>query len=85
MHVDLVFKMYCHCLQQFLRAIDDENIWISEAEALLTSEDVGKDLPSVQFLLKKHQVLYSVVFYIVHPSQCYCCKSNLAFCGPYTK
>jgi spectrin beta len=44
-------------LQQFLRAIDDENIWISEAEALLTSDDVGKDLPSVQFLLKKHQQL----------------------------
>ena len=31
-------------------------MWMSLAEALLASEDLGKDLQSAKFLLKKHQV-----------------------------
>ena len=31
-------------------------MWMREAEALLSNEDLGKDLQGVRFLLKKHQV-----------------------------
>ena len=43
-------------LQEFLRAGEDELVWMREAEALLSNEDLGKDLQGVRFLLKKHQV-----------------------------
>ena len=31
-------------------------MWMREAEALLSNEDLGRDLQGVRFLLKKHQV-----------------------------
>ena len=53
-------------LQLFLRAVEEVAMWMSLAEALLASEDLGKDLPSAKFLLKKHQVpTYICTFYIL--------------------
>ncbi|VDP10579.1 unnamed protein product [Soboliphyme baturini] len=45
--------------QQFNRNIEDIEMWLSEIEAQLTSEDYGKDLISVQNLQKKHNLLES--------------------------
>lgn len=36
--------------------LDEMDAWIDEIELQLQSEDHGKDLTSVQNLLKKHQV-----------------------------
>jgi spectrin alpha len=33
------------------------DFWLGEVESLLTSEDSGKDLASVQNLIKKHQLV----------------------------
>ncbi|CAG0895460.1 unnamed protein product [Darwinula stevensoni] len=43
--------------QQFNRGIEDIELWLSEIEGQLMSEESGKDLTSVQNLLKKHQLL----------------------------
>lgn len=43
-------------MQLFQRAADDQFSWIRESEKHLDSEDIGKDLLSVRFLLKKHEV-----------------------------
>lgn len=40
----------------FNRVIDDLMVWMDEVENQLSSEDHGKDLTSVNYLLKKHQV-----------------------------
>ncbi|XP_054722410.1 spectrin beta chain, non-erythrocytic 5-like [Uloborus diversus] len=42
---------------QFNRMLDDLDMWMDEIEVQLQSEDHGKDLTSVQNLLKKHQHL----------------------------
>ncbi|XP_071162084.1 spectrin beta chain-like isoform X8 [Mytilus edulis] len=41
----------------FNRVIDDLMVWMDEVENQLSSEDHGKDLTSVNYLLKKHQML----------------------------
>lgn len=41
----------------FIRSIDEFNTWMDEVETHLSSEDYGKDLSSVNHLIKKHQVL----------------------------
>lgn len=41
----------------FSRSLDDIDTWMDEVEQQLQSEDHGKDLTSVQHLLKKHQTL----------------------------
>ena len=41
---------------QFQRLVEDELVWAKEAETLLGTEDIGKDLQGVRFLLKNHQV-----------------------------
>lgn len=41
----------------FNAAIKDLDFWLAEIESLLKNEDVGKDLNSVQNLIKKHQLL----------------------------
>ena len=48
----------CVILQALLfnRVVDDLNSWMDEVENHLMSEDHGKDLTSVNSLLKKHQV-----------------------------
>lgn len=43
-------------LDHFHRAVEDELVWVREAETLLSNEDIGKDLQGVRFLLKNHQV-----------------------------
>ncbi len=43
--------------QQFNRGVEDLEIWLSEVEGQLLSEDYGKDLTSVQNLQKKHALL----------------------------
>jgi len=42
--------------QQFIQAVEDVEQWIREVEIQLSSEDLGKDLTSVNNLLKKHIV-----------------------------
>ncbi|XP_074669995.1 LOW QUALITY PROTEIN: spectrin beta chain, non-erythrocytic 2-like, partial [Strix aluco] len=42
---------------QFNRDLEDEILWVQERRALATSTDHGKDLPSVQLLIKKNQTL----------------------------
>lgn len=43
--------------QQFNRSVEDVELWLSEIDAQLMSEDYGKDLTSVQNLQKKHALL----------------------------
>lgn len=43
--------------QQFNRTVEDVELWLSEIEGQLMSEDYGKDLTSVQNLQKKHALL----------------------------
>ena len=43
--------------QQYNRGIEDLELWLSEIEGQLQSEDFGKDLTSVQNLLKKHALI----------------------------
>lgn len=47
--------------QQFNRTVEDIELWLSEVEVSLNSEDYGKDLTSVQNLQKKHGLLESDV------------------------
>lgn len=47
--------------QQFNRGVEDIELWLSEVEGQLLSEDYGKDLISVQNLIKKHAALESDV------------------------
>ncbi|KAJ8405208.1 hypothetical protein AAFF_G00321990 [Aldrovandia affinis] len=42
---------------QFNRDLEDEILWVKERMPLATSSDHGKDLPSVQLLMKKNQTL----------------------------
>ncbi|KAG7464539.1 hypothetical protein MATL_G00166650 [Megalops atlanticus] len=42
---------------QFKRDLEDEILWVKEKMPLATSTDHGKDLPSVQLLIKKNQTL----------------------------
>ncbi|XP_027488067.1 spectrin beta chain, non-erythrocytic 1-like, partial [Corapipo altera] len=44
-------------LLQFRRDLEDELLWVQERQALATSTDHGKDLPSVQLLLQKNETL----------------------------
>lgn len=41
----------------FNAAVKDIDFWLGEVESLLKSEDQGKDLASVQNLIKKHQLV----------------------------
>lgn len=41
----------------YVAAVKDLDFWLGEVESLLTSEDSGKDLASVQNLNKKHQLV----------------------------
>jgi spectrin alpha len=41
----------------YVAAVKDLDFWLGEVESLLTTEDAGKDLASVQNLTKKHQLV----------------------------
>lgn len=43
-------------MQEFLGSCEGELTWMRDADALLSNDDIGKDLQEVRFLLKKHQV-----------------------------
>ncbi len=43
--------------QQFARRVEDIEAWCSEVRTVLSSDDLGRDLTSVQNLLKKHTLL----------------------------
>ncbi|VDN60745.1 unnamed protein product [Dracunculus medinensis] len=43
--------------KSFMAAVKDLEFWLGEIEGLLASEDYGKDLASIENLLKKHQLL----------------------------
>ncbi|KAI6209533.1 Spectrin protein 1 [Aphelenchoides besseyi] len=43
--------------KSFMAAVKDLEFWLGEIETLLSSEDYGRDLPSIEFLLKKHQLI----------------------------
>lgn len=47
--------------QQFVRNIEDVELWLSEVEAQVTSEDRGRDLNNVVNIQKKHNLLESDV------------------------
>lgn len=44
-------------LQQLLRDIEDELLWVAEKEPLASNQDLGSSLTAVQNLQKKHQAL----------------------------
>ncbi|KAJ8348186.1 hypothetical protein SKAU_G00267750 [Synaphobranchus kaupii] len=46
---------------QFNRDLEDELLWVKERMPLATSTDHGKDLPSVQLLIKKNQTLHKEI------------------------
>merc|ERR1711962_668875 len=41
----------------FIAAVKDLDLWLGEVESILTTDEVGKDLASVQNLMKKHQLV----------------------------
>ena len=45
-----------HEIQRFNRDADETIAWINEKDALISSDDCGKDLASVQTLQRKHEV-----------------------------
>jgi len=50
-----------HEIQRFNRDADETVAWISEKDGILSSEDYGRDLASVQTL----QVCYKNIIYII--------------------
>jgi len=42
---------------QFVRSVEELEVWIDEMEGLLSSEDHGRDLASVANLLRRHTAL----------------------------
>ncbi|CAH8449862.1 unnamed protein product [Heterobilharzia americana] len=45
--------------QQFVRNVEDVELWLSDVEAQITSEDVGRDLNGVMNAQKRHNLLES--------------------------
>lgn len=43
--------------KSFMAAIKDLEFWLGEVETLLSSEDYGRDLTSIENLLKKQQLI----------------------------
>lgn len=48
---------WLHCCLPFHRDVDETISWIKEKEQLMASDDFGRDLASVQALLRKHEGL----------------------------
>lgn len=53
----LQFQLLNTCLLQHYRDVDETISWIKEKEQLMASDDFGRDLASVQTLLRKHEGL----------------------------
>ncbi|KAI6244011.1 Spectrin protein 1 [Aphelenchoides fujianensis] len=43
--------------KSFMAAVKDLEFWLSEMETMLSSEDYGRDLNSIEQLMKKHQLI----------------------------
>lgn len=43
--------------KSFMAAVKDLEFWLGEVETLLSSEDYGRDLASIENLMKKHQLI----------------------------
>ena len=54
-NVGLKLKQALDC-QLLQRGVDEELAWCAEVEKQLNSEDIGKDLQSVRFLIEKLKV-----------------------------
>ena len=67
--------------EQFIRAVEDIEQWIREVEVQLSSEDLGKDLTSVNNLLKKHAVRFCVP--IPKPHKHTWLNEKLSMCQSY--
>ncbi len=55
----------------YIAAVKDLDFWLGEVESLLTSEDAGKDLASVQNLMKKHQLVDADILVCIHSISSY--------------
>ena len=53
--VCIVCAFICFKVQRYHRDADETKDWIVEKKAALQTEELGKDLPSVQRLLRKHE------------------------------
>lgn len=53
--VILLNFVYKYCKIQFFRDADETIAWITEKDAVLSSDDYGRDLASVQALQRKHE------------------------------
>ena len=58
--------------QQFNRVMQDTGDWMNDVETLLSSEDLGRDLSSVKFLLKKQHGIEADIEVHVTPVQDLC-------------
>lgn len=55
-------KLYgAHEIQRFNRDADETVAWIAEKDAVLSSDEYGRDLVSVQTLQRKHEGMCNVV------------------------
>ena len=57
---------------QFLRDVEDENIWMEEKMNLVTSEELGSSLQDVNMLIKKNKTLKSEIENHEHRIQTVC-------------
>lgn len=63
-----LFVSLCLKALMYNRVVDDLMSWMDDVESQLMSEDHGKDLYSVNKLLKKHQVLNFIITSSTCPS-----------------
>lgn len=68
---------------QFVREVDEVSAWISDREAVASSEDIGKDLEHVEMLQKNFadfmKVMYTEALSCIgHHLQCTYCNVYLA-------
>lgn len=55
-------KLYgAHEIQRFNRDADETVAWIAEKDVVLSSDDYGRDLASVQTLQRKHEGMYVTI------------------------
>lgn len=53
-------------LQSFYRNADEEEMWVTEKDYFVQSNDYGHDLNTAIILLAKHEVIVVVVFMCIH-------------------
>lgn len=64
-------KLYgAHEIQRFNRDADETVAWIAEKDVVLSSDDYGRDLASVQTLQRKHEGKCTVLLYFMGCTKC---------------